>query len=247
MLSLQPCIKKSNSNFGQNDLLNEINKFNKEYDSLISNHLLNYKTLYSSQINLIKSVTFIIEINSNDIPEMKRLLKLIDIEFNFYVNVIDKSNESNDYLKGSIENNFNLLKKQKLNNIVIFSDFNNLKYFIDNINNIIHKFNSRKYLGILEKNLDTFREDVSEKNIYFSLLENRKTGIIIGDLPKKLKKLENLKVIPNMYFNRDFNFCCKNEIIKNVNESNFLSKEELLKTISNSCYKTKRSIKHLQD
>ena len=76
---------------------------------------------------------------------MKRLLKLIDIEFNFYVNVIDKSNESNDYLKGSIENNFNLLKKQKLNNIVIFSDFNNLKYFIDNINNIIHKFNSRKY------------------------------------------------------------------------------------------------------
>ena len=50
-----------------------------------------------------------------------------------------------------------------------------------------------------------------------------------------------------MYFNRDFNFCCKNEIIKNVNESNFLSKEELLKTISNSCYKTKRSIKHLQD
>jgi hypothetical protein len=248
LLSLKSYSNRINTNnFNQNKLMTDIEKFNNEYNELIIKCLQNYKMIYNSQNNSIEHVTFIIEINTNDIPEVKRLLKLTDIKFNIYINVLDKLNESDDYLKGSIKDNFNLIKNQKLYDILIFSDFNNLKYFINNIEGIIDKFNSRKYLGILGKNLDTFNGNISKNSIYFSILENRPTGIIIGDLPMKLKKLENLKAAPKLYFNKDFNFCCVSKLIKNINKNDLISNEDLLKTISNSCYKNRLSIKHLID
>ena len=235
-----------------NNITSDINSFQQSYDKLILECVENHKKYINLTQNkkIGKSVTIILDINKNNVQKLNNYLNDLDINYNLYINSIDDieiNNKNIIFMKGNIVNNFNLLVNQKLNDIVIFLDNDNLDYLFKNIKVIIEKFTQREFLGIIGTKLEEFSADIPSNKVFFSILENRNKGIIIGTLPKKLDKLKELQQPNKIYYNTDFNFSCSKKILKSIKKENFKNKEEILKTISIECYNNNLSIKYLEE
>ena len=165
-------------NRNNNNIDYEIQMINEQYNLEKNNKINNYKNYFFDNINeKYKNYFLSLEKNNNKINEIN-LKEQINFE-TFKENEIKIITE--------IKNNQNLLEKDIKNNISFYElKLNYLKYFYDNLNNILEEIDNKK--NILTNNQKKINQLKENNNNKFKIINEK-----IENIKNKIIKLNNVK------------------------------------------------------